>query len=69
MHWKKMLVGSPEEMDLNDQTVNARIAVCNNKATKAWAVFKKNFKKTDAVGMFRDTPAVTSGDEGKADGR
>ena len=60
--WKKTLVGSPDELKNGDDTVNSRISVCSQRAMSAWEAYKANAKKEGAVGFFRDTPAVTSGD-------
>ncbi|MBR2460516.1 MAG: hypothetical protein IKB34_04735 [Clostridia bacterium] len=60
--WRKILVGTPDELAIGDKTVNERIASCGRKANLAWDAYKANGKKPDAVGLFRDTKSVTSGD-------
>ena len=46
-NWQRILVGDPEQLKNGDETVKARVTACENKALKAWNLYKENGKKPE----------------------
>ena len=61
-NWRKLLVGSPEELKNGDETLRDRIASCERKAMASWNLYKQYGKDTSLNALFRPTPAETSWD-------
>ncbi|MBR2460293.1 MAG: hypothetical protein IKB34_03580, partial [Clostridia bacterium] len=59
--WRKMLVGTPDEIKNGDATTRSRIAFCNRAAIKTWKDYKCK-GESERVGFFRNTPAEKSND-------
>ena len=59
-NWRKLLVGSPEELKNGDETLRDRIVSCEKKAMESWNLYKKYGKDPSITALFRPTPAETS---------
>ena len=60
-NWRRLLAGDGK-LPENDAAVKSYIAACENKTLAAWELYKACGAKQNAVGLFRDTPAVISDD-------
>ena len=61
-NWKKMLVGSAEDINVGDEFIQSCIAACNSGAMEAWKLYQEAQGTRDAVGLFRTIPAEQSSD-------
>lgn len=61
-NWQRLLTDDPQLLKNSDATVKNYIVACEEKTQKAWKRYRACGAKPDAVGLFRDTPAITSED-------